>query len=149
MKVMKLDGSRTAAIALVLAAIGLGLAPASSAASRVRYFELNSQEDLLEGTLEGIALDPLGILSLADRAERVADLGEPFLLSAATHPRGWVVGTGNDGKVLLIEPDGTVSTLFEAPEPEVFAVAVAADGAVLAGTSPDGKVYRIAAAGTT
>lgn len=115
----------------------------ATAAGEVRYFELASQRDFLEGTLEGIAIDPLGVLSLADRAERVADLGEPFLLSAAVHPKGWVVGTGNDGKVLLVGRDGSVTTLFEAPEPEVFAVAVAADGAVLAGTSPHGKVYRI------
>ncbi len=143
----KLATHRTLALALALGALA-PLAPesprpAEAGGSGVRFFELDSQQQFLAGTLEGIALDPLGTLSLADRAERVAELGEPFLLSAAAHPEGWVVGTGNDGKVLLVGRDGTISTLFEAPEPEVFAVAVAPDGSVLAGTSPDGKVYRI------
>ncbi|MCP4203720.1 MAG: hypothetical protein GY769_17520 [bacterium] len=140
-------GSTVSALCLAALVTSFFVLPASpaGAAGEVRYFELDSQRDFLEGTLEGIAIDPLGVLSLADRAERLADLGEPFLLSAAVHPKGWVVGTGNDGKVLLVARDGSVSTLFEAPEPEVFAVAVAADGTVLAGTSPNGKVYRIRA----
>lgn len=134
------SGRRAGAALLVL--LGSLVAGSADAASRVRFFELDSQAEFLEGTLEGIALDPMGRLSLADKAERVAGLTEPFLLSAASHPDGWVVGTGNDGKVVLVRRDGTVSTLFEAAEPEVFAVAVSDDGAVYAGSSPDGKVYR-------
>jgi len=63
------------------------------------------------------------------------------------HPNGWVVGTGNLGKVLLIAESGEVSTLFTAPEPEIFAVWSDSDGTVYAGSSPDGKVYRIDAGG--
>lgn len=144
MKSRRAEVNRMLAIALALAVNWLLISTSRLlAAGEVRYFEFESQSDFLEGTLEGIAIDPLGTLSLADRAERVADLGEPFLLSAATHPEGWVVGTGNDGKVLLVHRDGSVITLYEAAEPEVFAVAVASDGTVFAGTSPQGKVYRI------
>ncbi|MFQ5527361.1 MAG: hypothetical protein ACE5GX_13995 [Thermoanaerobaculia bacterium] len=146
MRVFWFRGFRWTVVTLPLVALGALLLPtASHAGSRVKYFELDTQRDFLAGTLEGVALDPLGTLSLADRAERVADLAEPFLLSAARHPEGWVVGTGNDGRVLLVNKDGSVSTLLEADEPEVFAVAVTQDGDVLAGTSPDGKVYRVRA----
>ncbi|MCH7666405.1 MAG: hypothetical protein IH936_10815 [Acidobacteria bacterium] len=144
MKNRRAEVNRVLAIALAIALNWLLISASRVlAAGEVRYFELESQSDFLEGTLEGIAIDPLGALSLADRTERVADLGEPFLLSAAVHPKGWVVGTGNDGKVLLVDRDGSVITLYEAAEPEVFAVAVASDGTVFAGTSPQGKVYRI------
>jgi hypothetical protein len=72
----------------------------------------------------------------------MGDLGEPFLFSIAEHPRGWVVGTGNSGKVLLVGKDGSVETLFSVEEPEVFAIWTDPDGTVFAGSSPNGKVYR-------
>jgi len=112
-------------------------------ATQVKIFQTQSQAGFLAGKLEGVSVDALGRMELAARAERVASLGEPFLLSAAVHPDGWVVGTGNAGKVLKIDKKGTVTELFAAPEPEVFAVWADPDGTVFAGTSPRGKVYRI------
>ena len=126
--------------AIFMAVVALA---ASAAASEVRFFRMNSRKAFLGGTLDGLSVDPLGTLRLADRAARLATIGEPFLFSAAPHPDGWVLGTGNDGKVILVRRDGEVSTLFSAPEPEVFAVWADGDGTVFAGTSPDGKVYRI------
>jgi hypothetical protein len=116
---------------------------AAQAGGEARFFRVRSQRDFLAGTLSGIAADPTGRLSLADRVDRLADLGEPFLFSIAEHPRGWVVGTGNSGNVLLVSREGGVETLFSAPEPEVFAVWADSDGTIFAGTSPEGKVYRI------
>ena len=101
-----------------------------------------SQTAFLAGTLDGVSVDALGRMQLAPRVDRVASLAEPFLLSAAVHPDGWVVGTGNAGKVLKIDRKGGVTELFTAPEPEVFAVWADPDGTVYAGTSPNGKVYR-------
>ncbi|MES1240057.1 MAG: WD40 repeat domain-containing protein [Acidobacteriota bacterium] len=124
----------------------LGLAPL--AATQVHIFQTQNQAGFLAGTLEGVSVDSLGRMTLAPRAERVASIGEPFLLSAAGGGigggDGWVVGTGNAGKVLRIDSKGKVSELFAAPEPEVFAVWADPDGTVFAGTSPRGKVYRIA-----
>ncbi len=121
-----------------------GLAPAASlSAAEVRHFRADGREELAAGELDGISLDPLGRLALADRVERVAGVEEPFLLAAARHPKGWVVGTGNAGKVVLVDARGNVSTLFTTAETQVFAVHAEADGTVFAGTSPHGKVYRI------
>jgi hypothetical protein len=123
----------------------LTLAPAleaSLAGAEVRVFLTQSQEAFREGELDSISVDPLGILRLAHRAERLATIEEPFLLSAAAHPDGWVVGTGNSGKVFLITRDGKVNELFTTAEPEVFAVWADDKGTVYAGSSPDGKIYR-------
>jgi hypothetical protein len=133
---------RRASIAGAVVVIA-GLA-APMAAAPVKIFRAQSAQQFLTGTFEGISVDPLGALRLADRADRVAALDEPFLLAAAAHPRGWVVGTGNAGRVLLVDRSGKTSVLFQASEPEVFAVWSDADGTVFAGTSPQGKVYRIA-----
>ncbi len=120
------------------------VALARPAGAEVRFFRLHTRDAFLGGTLDGLSVDPLGTLRLADRASRLATIGEPFLFAAAPHPEGWVLGTGNDGKVMLVDRAGEVRTLFKAPEPEVFAVWADSDGTVFAGTSPDGKVYRIA-----
>jgi hypothetical protein len=137
-----------AALALLLAAA------APLAATEVKLFQTQTQAGFLAGTLEGISVDPLGRLELAHRAERLTALEEPFLLSAARlapsgaragapQADGWVVGTGNAGRVFRITRKGEVTELFAAPEPEVFAVWADPDGTVFAGSSPGGKVYRI------
>ena len=112
-------------------------------ATQVRIFETQSQAGFLAGTLEGVSVDSLGRMELAPKAERVTPLAEPFLLSAAVHPDGWVAGTGNAGKVLRVDRKGDVTELFTTPEPEVFAVWTDPDGTVFAGSSPRGTVYRI------
>jgi len=113
--------------------------------TQVKIFQARNQAAFLAGTLDGVSVDALGRMQLAPKVDRVASVAEPFLLSAAVHPDGWVVGTGNTGKVLKVDRKGSVSELFAAPEPEVFAVWADPDGTVYAGTSPKGKVYRIPA----
>jgi hypothetical protein len=125
--------------AVVLAMVGL----VRLAEAEVRIYSMQSRAAFLAGTLDGIGVDSLGTLRLADQVERLTEVNEPFLLSAASHPDGWVVGTGNGGRVLLIDRQGATTVLFEAPEPEIFAVWVAEDGTVFAGSSPNGKVYRL------
>ena len=130
---------------LVLVGLGLSAGPTGpAAASETRAFRLQTRSGFLKGTLDGIGIDSLGTLRLADQVERLTEVEEPFLLSAAVHPEGWVVGTGNAGKVMLVTTAGEVQPLFAAAEPEIFAVWAAADGTVFAGSSPHGKVYRIA-----
>lgn len=124
--------------------LSLLLTASPAPATQVRIFQIQSQAGFLSGTLEGVGVDSLGRMELAPRAERLASLNEPFLLSAAPLADGWVVGTGNAGKVLKVDGKGKVTELFTAPEPEVFAVWTDPDGTVFAGTSPRGKVYRIA-----
>ncbi|HWM94499.1 MAG TPA: WD40 repeat domain-containing protein [Thermoanaerobaculia bacterium] len=134
--------TRRAAVPILCVALLLATA-GSAPATQVRIFQVQSQAGFLSGTLEGVSVDSLGRMSLAPRAERVASLSEPFLLAAAAHPDGWVLGTGNAGRVLQVDRKGQVTELFAAPEPEVFAVWVDPDGTIFAGTSPRGKVYRI------
>jgi hypothetical protein len=128
------------------------IAARAAPATQVKIFQTQSAVGFLGGKLTGLSVDALGRVRLAPRAVRVAAIGEPFLFAAAAVPGGgrgrpaasWVVGTGNSGKVLAIDAEGHVRELFAAPEPEVFAVWADPDGTVFAGTSPHGKVYRIA-----
>ena len=131
-----------------LAATLVSILPVPSAlANEVHHFRARTRDAFLAGDLDGLSVDPLGRLELADRAERLTSLDEPFLFSAVRRGDGFVVGTGNAGRVIAIAGDGSTRTLFEAPEGEVFALWADPDGTVFAGTSPHGKVYRITAAG--
>jgi len=145
-------------LALLLALLPSLIAAEAAHATQVRIFQTQSAVGFLGGKLTGISVDALGRVRLAPRAARVAAIGEPFVFAAAQLPAGaarpgarggqraatWVVGTGNSGKVLEIAADGKIRELFVAPEPEVFALWADPDGTVYAGTSPHGKVYRIA-----
>ncbi|MFL6260310.1 MAG: hypothetical protein ACJ76Y_11410 [Thermoanaerobaculia bacterium] len=134
---------RRARFHALAAGVLLAAAVLPARGTQVKIFQARSQAAFLAGTLDGVSVDALGRMQLAPKVDRVASVAEPFLLSAAVHPDGWVVGTGNAGKVLKVDRKGAVSELFAAPEPEVFAVWADPDGTVYAGTSPHGKVYRI------
>jgi hypothetical protein len=141
---------RGAAASWAAAAVGaIAIAGAPAAASEVKIFRVSGASTFLEGELDGLSLDALGVLRLAERAERAVSIEEPYLLCAVRLGDGWAVGTGNDGKVLRIGEDGAVEVLFDAPEEQVLALLAEPDGALLAATSPDGKVYRVAADGTS
>ncbi len=129
-------------VVLPVLAMALGLATAATA-TPVKHFRASSRADLAAGTFEGVSVDPWGQLRLAPAVERVASFQQPFVLAAAATADGWVVGTGNDGEVLQVSASGKVSTLWKAPEPQVFAVLADPDGTVYAATSPNGKVYRL------
>ncbi|HVS16249.1 MAG TPA: hypothetical protein VMV46_20210 [Thermoanaerobaculia bacterium] len=141
---------RGAAAALAAAALGaITIATAPGAASEVKIFRASGAASFLEGELDGVSLDPLGVLRLAERTERAVSIEEPYLLCAVRLGDGWAAGTGNDGKVLRIREDGGVEVLFDAPEEQVLALLAEPDGSLLAATSPDGKVYRVAADGSS
>ncbi len=109
------------------------LVAAGLMASDVSFFTISSREGFLGGELDGVSADSLGVLRLAQRVARVGELEEPFVFSAARRGEGWVLGTGNSGRVLALTPDGVSSILLETREPTVFAVATDAYGVVWAG----------------
>jgi sugar lactone lactonase YvrE len=53
------------------------------------------------------------------------------------------IGTGNEGKVFRVDPDGKGSVFFDAAELEAHALAPAPNGGLYVATSPDGKIYKV------
>jgi outer membrane protein assembly factor BamB len=107
-----------------------------------QFWRVTTAEDFLGGEVEGFAITTRGELRLAPAVRKVASFTDPFVLSQATAPNGdRFFGTGNDGKIYRLR--GTeLKLLFTAPEPEIYAVTFK-DGAIYAGSSPNGKVYRV------
>jgi outer membrane protein assembly factor BamB len=133
---------RAAAFALLAA-----LAAPPLRAAGPQFWRLEGPRAFLDGEIEGLSLDSDGRLRLGRSPRPLADLEAPNAWCLARDARGVVyVGTGNDGRVLRVE-GGKATTLFDAEELEVHALALGPDGRVYAGTSPDGAVYAIDAAG--
>jgi hypothetical protein len=107
-------------------------------------WETNSREELLKGEARGVSVTDTGALMLAPRFAQLFDTEQAYIWSTAADERGNVyLGTGHDGRIFRVAPDGRGALLYDAAELDVTALAVGRDGALYAGTSPDGKVYRI------
>src|SRR4030095_16386485 len=134
-KHMKTIFTITALILVVLVAPVLGGQPT--------VWETSGRADLLKGDARGVSISDTGVLMLAPKLTEVFTTQQTYVWSSASDNQGNVfLGTGHDGKIFRVKPDGTGALLYDAAELDVTAL-VAKDGVVYAGTSPDGKVYRI------
>jgi len=107
-----------------------------------QFWRTRNADEFLSGDIEGFAVTSRGELKPGPSLEKVATFTDPFVLSQTTAPNGdRFFGTGNDGKVYRLRGK-ELKLLFTAAEPEIYTIAFR-DGAVYAGSSPNGKVYRI------
>jgi sugar lactone lactonase YvrE len=127
--------------------IGAGFWANASAGEPV-VWEISSRAELLKGEARGVSVTESGVLTLAPNLSQLFNTDQAYVWSTAIDSAANVyLGTGHDGKIFRVGPDGKGSLLYKAPELDVTALAVARDGAVFAATSPDGKVYRVTADG--
>src|SRR2546428_6973177 len=117
-------------------------------AGQPAIWETSSRAELLKGESHGVSITDTGILMLAPRCTQFFNTEQPYVWSNAVDSQGNIyLGTGHDGRIYRVSPDGRGSLLYDASELDVTALAVGRDGAIFAGTSPDGKVYRVTADG--
>src|SRR6478672_2500513 len=82
-------------------------AAVSLTASSPKFFVAATQADFLKGDLENLSLDARGQLTLGPASELVYETPSPFLWTVVPAPDGTLyVGTGNDGKVFKVDPQG-------------------------------------------
>ena len=108
--------------------------------------------ELARGRGDGVAVSDTGEMFLApmlSRIDRPALTGGPaHVWSIVSMGRGTLaLGTGPEGHILRVNPDGKHSIWFTIDEPMVTALAVAPDGSLIAAGSPGGQLYRIGADG--
>jgi hypothetical protein len=116
----------------------------TTAAVTPRFWENFTQADLLEGSLDRVSLTPDGKLFLSPAYDMIFDTGQPYIFSMVRDTLGNIyVGTGDDGRVFRIDPEGKETLFFKAEELNVFAMAIDTSDCLYVGTSPDGKVYRV------
>lgn len=117
-------------------------------ASTPKFFQAATQAEFLKGDVENLSVDSRGQLVLGPATELVYETAAPFLWSvAAAHDGTLFVGTGNEGKVYKVDPQGKGTLFFDSTELEAHALALAPNGGLYVGTSPDGKIYKLDANG--
>lgn len=124
------------------AALLCGVAALVGASAKI--WTSDSTSDFSAGEARGIAVTVNGELVLSRALDRVDGIAEAVLYDAVASSNGTVfVGTGEAGRILRVSPGGKVETYATLAEKQVTALAIGPDGALYAGASPGGKVYRV------
>jgi len=116
-------------------------------AETTRFWRQEKYEEFAQGRMKGVALRSDGELLLAPQFVERADANLEFLWAMLRDAQGNLyVGGGSPAKVIKVTPQGVTSTLFEAKELEVHALAFDPAGNLFVATSPDGKIYKVGSA---
>ncbi|MFN7916950.1 MAG: hypothetical protein U0Q55_16525 [Vicinamibacterales bacterium] len=126
------------------AAVLIACAGGALRASSPKFFTATTQPDFLKGDLENLSVDSRGQLTLGPASETVYETPSPFLWTVVPAPDGSLfVGTGNDGRVYRIDPQGRGSQFFDTTELEIHAITPGPNGGIYAASSPDGQIYKV------
>ena len=105
---------------------------------------ISEQKEFLLGELDGVSITSDGKLILAPVLERRFETEEAFIYSAVVDDAGTLyLGSGNNGKVFRISPQGQGVEWAQLEEPAVYAMVIDSGGRFYAATGPNGKIYRI------
>ncbi len=130
---------------LWLSVLGVcGLLPVYGTETEI--WTLDTSGEFEQGELEQLSLTADGELMLAPRSENVLKLkGQNTMVWALVEDsQGNVyLGTGDQGQVLKITPDGATSIFFDSPEVGILSLAVDTVDNVYAGSAPDGLIYKL------
>lgn len=134
--------------ALLVSLVVICATPSAIYSGQPVIWETSGRAELLRGEARGVSISDTGRLMLAPNLSEVFNTEQAFVWSSEVDSRGNVfLGTGHDGKIYRVSPDGRGALFYDAAELDVTALVAARDGSIYAGTSPDGKVYRISAEG--
>ncbi|PID60051.1 hypothetical protein CSB45_00755 [candidate division KSB3 bacterium] len=113
-------------------------------------WETSSFTDFQQGELKGVSLSSKGEISLGPALETrlTLDGQDLYVWALAEDSQGRIyAGTGEQGKIFTIAPNGDLELFFDSPEINILSLAVGQDDAVYAGSAPDGLIYKITPSG--
>jgi hypothetical protein len=130
------------------------LLPGLAHAQGTKLWSVDRYDDMEKGSSEGVAIRSDGRLEAGPATSLLYATGKGYVWSMAADAAGngylGLGGTSSGSAVVMkVSPTGQATQIYAGKELAVQALQVLPGGAVLAATSPDGKVYRIAAGGGT
>lgn len=120
----------------------------TSIAAEPSVWSVSSRADVLKGDARNVSIDSGGAVRLSPRLAEVYKTEQPYIWSSVADAGGNVyLGTGGDGKIFKVTPNGAGSLFTDLTELNVTALVAGQSGEIFTATSPDGKVYRVDASG--
>jgi hypothetical protein len=132
----------------VALALALGGLAAPGGAAETQWWILDSPGDYAKAESRGVLLRPDGALELGPRAESTPAESLSVIWAIVPLADGSMAIAGDRGRVLRWTPERGATLWAKLPVGQVLSLAAAGDG-VVAGTGPDGLVYRVGARGDT
>jgi sugar lactone lactonase YvrE len=121
----------------------IGIQPASAVTTAI--WEQQSQADFESGTPKHVSITSKGEVMLSPKLEPFfTDTQEVYIWCLAEDSKGNIyAGTGNEGKIYRMTPDGESSLFYDSPEVSIISLTVDANDNIYAGTAPSGLIYKI------
>ena len=126
----------------------LALVAAPAAAGETQWWVSDSPQDYARSESRGVVVGPDGALSLGPRAAVARTESLTVVWSLAALGDGSVAVGGDRGRIMRWTESGGVQPWARLPVGQVLALVPDGDG-VIAGTGPEGLVYRVGARGDT
>ena len=127
-----------------LKACGLLLLTSALWAEGTQLWQQSKFDEFEKGTSNGVAISSDGRLQLAPSLKSIYTSPSTYIWQVVSDAQGTAyLGAGSPARVYRVTPDGKSTTIFEAKELQVQALAIDKDGTIYAATSPDGRVYKL------
>jgi hypothetical protein len=127
-----------------LKAFGLLLLSSAVWAEGTQLWQQSKFDEFERGTSNGVAISSDGRLQLAPALKSIYTSPSTYIWQVVSDAQGNAyLGAGSPARVYRVTPDGKSTTIFEAKELQVQALAIDTDGTIYAATSPDGRVYKL------
>ena len=128
--------------------VALAVLASLCGAGETKTWSQNDYSDFEKGNLKKLSLSSDGRLRLAPAFREIFDSASVYLWALAEDSKGNLYagggGPGGPGaRLYLVSPDGKGKTLAQWDDLEVHGLAIDKSDRLYAGTSPDGKVYKI------
>src|SRR5437667_3856814 len=105
--------------------------PASVLAGEPVVWEMSSRTELLKGEARGVSITDTGVVTLAPNMTQLFNTEQAYVWASAVDSLGNIyLGTGHDGKLFRVTPDGRGALLYKAVELDVTALAIGDDGSI-------------------
>jgi sugar lactone lactonase YvrE len=132
----------------LLAVVSLVFLTTIAAASEPQVWSVNSRADVIRGEARSVSIDQNGNITPAPKVTELFKTEQPYIWSSAIDAAGNVyLGTGAEGRIYKVAPNGSGAMFADLTELNVSAIAIGRNGELFAASSPDGKVYQLDAAG--
>ena len=127
-----------------LKAFSLLLLSSALWAEGTQLWQQSKFDEFEKGTSNGVAISSYGRLQLAPSLKSIYTSPSTYIWQVVSDAQGNAyLGAGSPARVYRVTPDGKSTTIFEAKELQVQALAIDKDGTIYAATSPDGRVYKL------